>query len=112
MIFVSAIGNAINLANSLCKFPQECLRADRLSAYHSTYNAQSLEEALKFESENSASVLAKESVKGIYNFSIFFVVSVNEIYIFYMLITRLFPSVKYASFSQNICRFKRKEIFY
>lgn len=64
LIFVSAIGNAINLANSLCKFPQECLKADRLSAYHSTYNAQSLEEALKFESENSAPVLAKESVKG------------------------------------------------
>jgi len=60
----TAIGNAINLANSLCKFPQECLRADRLSAYHSTYNSQSLEEALKFEYENAAPVLEKESVKG------------------------------------------------
>lgn len=68
----SAIGNAINLASSLCKFPQECLRADRLSAYHSTYNSSSLEEALKFESENSAHVLAKESVKGIISYCISF----------------------------------------
>lgn len=60
----TAIGNAISLANSLCKFPQECLRADRLSAYHSTYDSSSLEEALKFEYANSAHVLTKESVKG------------------------------------------------
>jgi enoyl-CoA hydratase/carnithine racemase len=60
----TAIGNAINLANSLCKFPQECLRADRLSAYHSAYNSQSLEEALKFEFENAEPVLSKESIKG------------------------------------------------
>ncbi|KFM62575.1 Enoyl-CoA hydratase, mitochondrial, partial [Stegodyphus mimosarum] len=55
----TGIGNAINLANSLCKFPQECLRADRYSAYHAAYNSPSLEEALKFEFQNSAPVLAK-----------------------------------------------------
>ncbi|XP_015903212.1 2,3-dehydroadipyl-CoA hydratase [Parasteatoda tepidariorum] len=60
----TAIGNALNLANSLCKFPQECLRADRLSAYNSAYNSDSLKEALASEYQNSKHVLELESVKG------------------------------------------------
>ncbi|XP_054713229.1 2,3-dehydroadipyl-CoA hydratase-like [Uloborus diversus] len=60
----TGIGNAISLANSLCKFPQECLRADRLSAYHAMYDSPSLKEALQFEHENSLHVLSKESVQG------------------------------------------------
>ncbi|KAG8172251.1 hypothetical protein JTE90_025276, partial [Oedothorax gibbosus] len=58
------IGNAINLANSLCKFPQECLRADPLSAYNAAYNSASLDKALRFEIDNAAHVLEKESIKG------------------------------------------------
>ncbi|KAF8789684.1 Mevalonyl-coenzyme A hydratase sidH like protein [Argiope bruennichi] len=50
----TGLGNAINLANSLCKFPQESLRTDRLSAYRSTYDMHSLDEALKLEFENAS----------------------------------------------------------
>ncbi|GFT10591.1 hypothetical protein NPIL_4571 [Nephila pilipes] len=59
----SRLGNAVNLSNSLCKFPQECLRADRLAAYCSTYNLQSL----KFEYQNASHVLAEESKKALSN---------------------------------------------
>ncbi|GFQ89270.1 probable enoyl-CoA hydratase, mitochondrial [Trichonephila clavata] len=64
----TGLGNAINLANSLCKFPQECLRADRFSAYHSSYNSQSLEESLRFEYQNASHVLTKESKSGAESF--------------------------------------------
>ncbi|GIY56827.1 probable enoyl-CoA hydratase, mitochondrial [Caerostris darwini] len=64
----TGLGNAISLANSLCKFPQQCLRTDRLSAYHSTYDSTSLEEALKFEFKNASKVITKESIKGAQSF--------------------------------------------
>jgi len=52
------LGQAINLAASLVKFPQECLRADRVSVYNSAFNASSIEEALEFEQNNlTAAVL-------------------------------------------------------
>lgn len=54
---VLGLGQAINLATSLVKFPQECLRADRVSAYNSAFNASSLEEALEFEKNNATSAV-------------------------------------------------------
>lgn len=64
----TGIGTAVNLANSLCKFPQKCLKADRHSAYHSLFKAESLKEALQFEFENSKHVLLEESVSGAQTF--------------------------------------------
>jgi hypothetical protein len=55
------LGQAINLATSLVKFPQECLRADRVSAYNSAFNASSLEEALEFEKSNATSAVLQVS---------------------------------------------------
>lgn len=60
----TGLGQAINLANSLIKFPQECLRADRLSTYYNAFNANSYEEAFEFELNNGFPVVLKESVAG------------------------------------------------
>ena len=59
-IFVStAFGHALNLAREIVKFPQDCLRADRASAYHATFASSSLENSLQFEGENALHVLSK-----------------------------------------------------
>lgn len=55
------MGQAINLATSLVKFPQECLRVDRVSAYNSAFNASSLEEALEFEQNNATAAVLQVS---------------------------------------------------
>ncbi|XP_032797272.2 mevalonyl-coenzyme A hydratase sidH [Daphnia magna] len=60
----TALGQAVNLADSLKRFPQECLQADRRSAYYATYSATSLEDALKYEFDNGVPILEKESVHG------------------------------------------------
>ena len=60
----TALGQAIDLASSLTKFPQECLKADRRSAYYSTFDAQSIEDALKFEYENGKGIIEKEAIHG------------------------------------------------
>lgn len=60
----TALGQAYNLANSLVKFPQECMRVDRDSAYYAAYEATSEEDALKFEFENGKHVIVEESIKG------------------------------------------------
>jgi len=65
----TAFGQAVNLAKEIVKFPQECLRADRESAIHATYSANSLEAALSFESENSAQVLTTEAIIGAKKFT-------------------------------------------
>jgi len=60
----TAFGQAFNLAKDIVKFPQECLRCDRESAYHATFSARNIEEALEYESENAAKVLTTEAVLG------------------------------------------------
>ncbi|OTF74343.1 3-hydroxypropionyl-coenzyme A dehydratase-like protein [Euroglyphus maynei] len=60
----TALGQAFNLAHSLVKFPNECLLADRRSAYYSTFNSTSLEDALQKEFDRSKQVLAKEAISG------------------------------------------------
>lgn len=61
--FSSAVETAINLANELCKFPQNCMNADRLSAFNATYNARTIDDALKSEMECALPVLV-DAVKG------------------------------------------------
>lgn len=55
------LGQAINLATSLVKFPQGCMRADRVSAYNSAFNASSFEEALEFEKDNATPIVLQVS---------------------------------------------------
>lgn len=58
---VVGLGQAINLATSLVKFPQGCMRADRVSAYNSAFNARSLEDALEFEKDNASPIVLQAS---------------------------------------------------
>lgn len=45
----TALGQALNLASSIAKFPQACLQHDRDSIFNSVYNASNKDEALDFE---------------------------------------------------------------
>ncbi|XP_068081416.1 probable enoyl-CoA hydratase isoform X2 [Anabrus simplex] len=60
----TALGQALNLATSLVKFPQACLLADRSSAYYSKFDCISWEDALNFERRSSNQLVLKESIKG------------------------------------------------
>lgn len=60
----TALGQAFQLANSLVKFPQECLKADRQSALYAAYEAKSEEDALVYEFENSKHVIVEEAING------------------------------------------------
>ncbi|PIK44968.1 putative enoyl-CoA hydratase, mitochondrial-like [Apostichopus japonicus] len=64
-----ALEYAIELAKQISEFPQECMLADRRSAYHSTYSSPSLDEALQYEHENGKSVIFSESVFGAKRFA-------------------------------------------
>ncbi|XP_064606796.1 short-chain-enoyl-CoA hydratase-like isoform X2 [Liolophura sinensis] len=65
----TALGSAILLANSLVKFPQECMNADRRSAYYSCYEAKSVQDALQHEYIDGVKVLTKESIPGAKTFA-------------------------------------------
>lgn len=52
-----ALGQAVQLADSLKKFPQLCMQADRKSAYYAAFSAKSLEDALHYEQENGKGIL-------------------------------------------------------
>merc|ERR1719225_72228 len=60
----TSLGMSIELASQIAKVPQECLRADRLSAYHATFASKSLEDSLQFESDNAIHVISQESLEG------------------------------------------------
>ncbi|XP_075069139.1 enoyl-CoA hydratase EchA19-like isoform X2 [Mixophyes fleayi] len=60
---------AIELAEQISAFPQKCMRADRASAYYSTFDATSFTDAMQFEFNHGAEVLIEESVAGATRFS-------------------------------------------
>lgn len=61
---------AISLAETLCEFPQQCLRADRSSALaHALSSGGDHKEALAREYRNGVAVLHEESVEGAMQFS-------------------------------------------
>ncbi|XP_066578208.1 enoyl-CoA hydratase EchA19 [Amia ocellicauda] len=64
-----ALQCALDLAEQISAFPQECLRADRASAYHSQFDAPSFTQAMQFEFEHSQHVVQKESIAGANRFS-------------------------------------------
>lgn len=47
----------------MVKFPQDCLNADRKSAYNAAYATKYLE-LLQYEQENGIPIVAKESIDG------------------------------------------------
>jgi enoyl-CoA hydratase/carnithine racemase len=64
----AAYGTAMHLAREIAAHPQQCLRADRASAYHATFASRSLEESLQFEADNALHVISKESLDGAQKF--------------------------------------------
>jgi len=60
---VTATGNslsqAVDLAQSIMEFPQECMNRDRESAYYAAYSAQSFEDAVRNELEKGITVISK-----------------------------------------------------
>lgn len=62
--YISALGQATNLAMSLIKFPQNCLLNDRKSVY----NAASYEKFLNRERENAKHSLTAETIEGAHKF--------------------------------------------
>ncbi len=57
----TAYGTAVNLAREMVRFPQECLKADRASAYHAVFASKGIEDALQFEADNGAHIINKAS---------------------------------------------------
>lgn len=61
----TSLGQAINLASSIIKYPQDCLNADRKSMYYSAYEASSTTDAFRNEKsciEND--IIVNEAVLG------------------------------------------------
>ena len=68
-VYVSALQAALELAEQISSFPQQCLRADRSSALHSVYAAASLPAAMQYEAQQGAPVLRDEAVAGATSFT-------------------------------------------
>uniref|UniRef100_A0A182QHY8 Enoyl-CoA hydratase n=1 Tax=Anopheles farauti TaxID=69004 RepID=A0A182QHY8_9DIPT len=60
----SGLGQAYNLAMSIAKYPQRCIRHDRDAAYYGTFSAQSYEDALEREASNVTIELLQEAKQG------------------------------------------------
>lgn len=64
-----ALEEATKLAESLLRFPQECMNINRANCYYSVYNAMSFEDAVRNEFETGRTVISVESVQGASKFS-------------------------------------------
>ena len=60
----TALGQALNLAQSIAKFPQKCLNHDRASLFNATYNAANKDDALDFELMSCGPDLIEEAKAG------------------------------------------------
>nr|XP_056710946.1 enoyl-CoA hydratase EchA19-like [Euleptes europaea] len=65
-----ALRHAVELAEQISAFPQQCMRGDRNSAYHSAFDASSFTEAMQFEFDTGLEVIQSESVPGAIKFSL------------------------------------------
>ncbi|CDQ77187.1 unnamed protein product [Oncorhynchus mykiss] len=68
-VCVSALQAALELAEQISTFPQQCMRADRSSALYSVYDAPSFSLALQYEMDHGAPIIQTESVAGATTFS-------------------------------------------
>ncbi|CAD5116271.1 DgyrCDS5178 [Dimorphilus gyrociliatus] len=64
----TAVGEAVKIAQQISKFPSKCMKADRTSAYYTTYAARDFRDAVTYEWDHSVGVVLEESVKGAQNF--------------------------------------------
>lgn len=64
----TALGQALNLASCIAKFPQQCLNHDRDSLFYATYNAKNKDEALDFELMTTSKELLEEAKEGAVKF--------------------------------------------
>ncbi|XP_038051729.1 probable enoyl-CoA hydratase [Patiria miniata] len=64
-----ALEQAISLARQIASFPQGCMQADRQSAYYSTYDSKSFDDAVNYEFKTGSEVLSAESVPGATRFA-------------------------------------------
>lgn len=59
-----ALQAALELAEQISSFPQQCLRADRSSAMYSSYDAPSFTQAMQYEIDYGIPVISAESIPG------------------------------------------------
>ncbi|XP_015251766.1 PREDICTED: carnitinyl-CoA dehydratase-like isoform X1 [Cyprinodon variegatus] len=64
-----ALQTAIQLAEQISAFPQQCLRTDRSSAMFSCYDAQSFTQAMQYEFDHGVQVIQAESIPGAIRFT-------------------------------------------
>lgn len=64
-----ALQAALQLAEQISSFPQQCLRADRSSAIFGCYDAPSFTQAMQYEIDTGVPVIQSESVAGATRFS-------------------------------------------
>ncbi|XP_011300819.1 probable enoyl-CoA hydratase, mitochondrial [Fopius arisanus] len=64
----SALGQSISIAQSILKYPQGALLADRTSMSYATFGGKPIEEALEFERDNATDLLLDGGIKGAQRF--------------------------------------------
>ncbi|XP_032406787.1 LOW QUALITY PROTEIN: carnitinyl-CoA dehydratase [Xiphophorus hellerii] len=64
-----ALQAAVQLAEQISSFPQQCLRTDRSSAVYSCYDAQSFTQAMQYEFDHGVQVIQAEAIPGAVQFS-------------------------------------------
>ncbi|XP_037549835.1 probable enoyl-CoA hydratase [Nematolebias whitei] len=64
-----ALQEALQLAEQISSFPQQCLRSDRSSAVHSCYDATTFTQAMQFEFDHGAPVIQTEAFRGATQFT-------------------------------------------
>jgi enoyl-CoA hydratase/carnithine racemase len=60
----TSLGQALNLAESIAKFPQKCVNHDRDSLYNAVYNSSNKDDALDFELMSSGPEIIDEAKLG------------------------------------------------
>lgn len=60
----TSLGQALNLAQSIAKFPQKCVNHDRDSMYNSVYNSSNKDDALDYELMSCGPEVIQEAQKG------------------------------------------------
>lgn len=64
-----ALQVALELAEQISSFPQQCMRADRSSAMYSCYDASSFTQAMQYEFDHGLPVIESEAVSGAARFN-------------------------------------------
>ncbi|XP_061777892.1 enoyl-CoA hydratase EchA19 isoform X1 [Nerophis ophidion] len=60
---------ALQLAEQISSFPQQCMRSDRSSAIYSCYDAPSFTQAMQYEMDHGAPVILSEAIAGAAKFT-------------------------------------------